>query len=60
MNYSRAQARNRELMSVMEEKQQEAANTMRELVEEAKDMTRQYYEAQIQSLKSEVRNDDVV
>ncbi|CAG9787942.1 unnamed protein product [Diatraea saccharalis] len=48
-----AQSRNKELMALMEEKRQETANTMRELVEEAKDMMRQYYEAQIQSLKSQ-------
>lgn len=52
---SRAQARNKELLAAMEEKQQESANTMRELVEEAKDMTKQYYEAQLESLRCEVR-----
>lgn len=51
---SRTQARNKELMAAMEERQQETANTMRELVEEAKDMTRQYYEAQLAALRSEV------
>ncbi|CAB3254311.1 unnamed protein product [Arctia plantaginis] len=53
-----AQARNKELMAAMEERQQETANTMRELVEEAKDMTRQYYEAQLEALRSEM--DDMV
>lgn len=52
---SRAQARNKELLAAMEEKQQESANTMRELVEEAKDMTKQYYEAQLEALRCEVR-----
>lgn len=41
-------------MAAMEERQQEVANTMRELVEEAKDMTRQYYETQLEALRSEV------
>ncbi|XP_053605056.1 kinesin-like protein KIF20B [Plodia interpunctella] len=53
-----AQSRNKELLAAMEERQQAAADTMRELVEEAKDITRQYYEAQIQALKSEM--DDMV
>lgn len=38
----------------MEEKQQEVAKTMLEIVEEAKDMTRQYYESQLKSLRTEV------
>ncbi|KAM3960081.1 uncharacterized protein ACR2FA_005883 [Aphomia sociella] len=53
-----AQARNKELCASMEERQQETAATMRELVEEAKDMTRQYYEAQLKALRSEM--DDMV
>ncbi|XP_075975488.1 uncharacterized protein LOC142976134 isoform X2 [Anticarsia gemmatalis] len=53
-----AQARNKELIASMEERQQEAGNTMKELVEEAKDMTRQYYEAQLKALQSEM--DDMV
>ncbi|XP_050563185.1 kinesin-like protein KIF20B isoform X1 [Spodoptera frugiperda] len=51
-----AQARNKELLAAMEEKQQESANTMRELVEEAKDMTKQYYEAQLEALRCEMED----
>ncbi|RVE49979.1 hypothetical protein evm_005332 [Chilo suppressalis] len=51
-----AQALNKELLAAKEEKQQETANMMQELVEEAKDMTRQYYEAQIQSLRAEMKD----
>lgn len=39
----------------MEEKQQEVAKTMSEIVEEAKDMTKQYYESLLKSLRNEVR-----
>ncbi|XP_030022878.2 kinesin-like protein KIF20B [Manduca sexta] len=49
-----AQARNKEMLASMEERQQQAADTMRELVEEAKDITRQYYEAQLQALRTEM------
>ncbi|CAG4974629.1 unnamed protein product [Parnassius apollo] len=49
-----AHARNKELLAAMEERQAETANTMQELVDEAKDLTRQYYEAQIQSLRDEM------
>ncbi|KOB71102.1 Kinesin-like protein, partial [Operophtera brumata] len=49
-----AQHRNKELLAAMEEKLEDSANTMREMVEEAKDMTKQYYESQIDALKSEV------
>lgn len=52
---SRAQARNKELLAAMEERQQESVNIMRELVEEVKDMTKQYYEAQLEALRCEVR-----
>ncbi|KAJ8716450.1 hypothetical protein PYW07_003077 [Mythimna separata] len=51
-----AQARNKELLAAMEERQQECANTMRELVEEAKDMTKQYYEAQLEALRCEMED----
>ncbi|PZC86858.1 hypothetical protein B5X24_HaOG201717 [Helicoverpa armigera] len=51
-----AQARNRELLATMEEHQQESANTMREVVEEAKDLTKQYYEAQLEALRSEMED----
>ncbi|XP_026331556.1 myb-like protein X, partial [Hyposmocoma kahamanoa] len=49
-----AESRNKELIAAMEEKQQEVATTMLEIVEEAKDMTKQYYEAQLKSLRSEM------
>uniref|UniRef100_A0A2A4K751 Kinesin motor domain-containing protein n=1 Tax=Heliothis virescens TaxID=7102 RepID=A0A2A4K751_HELVI len=51
-----AQARNKELLATMEEHQQESANTMREVVEEAKDLTKQYYEAQLEALRSEMED----
>ncbi|CAH0587139.1 unnamed protein product [Chrysodeixis includens] len=51
-----AQARNKELLASMEERQQESANTMRELVEEAKDLTKQYYEAQLEALRCEMED----
>ncbi|XP_052754870.1 kinesin-like protein KIF20B [Galleria mellonella] len=53
-----AQARNKELLANMEERQQQAAATMRELVDDAKDMTRQYYEAQLAAQRSEM--DDMI
>lgn len=49
-----AETRNKELIAAMEEKQQEVAKTMFEIVEEAKDMTRQYYESQLKSMRAEV------
>ena len=39
----------------MEERQASAADTMKEVVEEAKAITKEYYEAQIQTLRDEVR-----
>ncbi|XP_038214042.1 kinesin heavy chain-like [Zerene cesonia] len=49
-----AQARYKELMGSMEERQAASADTMRELVEEAKEMTKQYYEAQLLALRAEM------
>ncbi|XP_068633849.1 kinesin-like protein KIF20B [Battus philenor] len=49
-----SQACYKELLASMEMKQAETANTMKELVDEAKDMTRQYYEALMQSLRGEM------
>ncbi|XP_026488646.2 kinesin-like protein KIF20B [Vanessa tameamea] len=49
-----AQTRNRELSAHMEQRQASAADTMRELVEEAKEISRQYYEAQMQALRVEM------
>lgn len=51
-----AHARNKELLAAMEEKQQVTANTMRELVEEAKDLTRQYYQAQLDALRTQMND----
>ncbi|XP_046978069.1 kinesin-like protein KIF20B [Vanessa cardui] len=49
-----AQARNKELSAHMEQRQASAADTMRELVEEAKEISRQYYEEQMQALRAEM------
>ncbi|XP_050348314.1 kinesin-related protein 10-like [Nymphalis io] len=49
-----AQARNKELSAHMEQRQASAADTMRELVEEAKEISRQYYEEQMQALRVEM------
>ena len=53
--FNRAQSRIKELQSCMEERQASAADTMKEVVEEAKAITKEYYEAQIQTLRDEVR-----
>ncbi|CAK1585118.1 unnamed protein product [Parnassius mnemosyne] len=50
----RAQARNKELLAAMEERQAKTADTIKEFVAEAKDLTRQYYEARMQSLRDEM------
>ncbi|CAH2085014.1 unnamed protein product [Euphydryas editha] len=49
-----AQARNKELLACMEQHQAATADTMRELVEEAKEISRQYYEEQIQALRTKM------
>ncbi|KAJ2950904.1 hypothetical protein O0L34_g5268 [Tuta absoluta] len=49
-----AQSRNKELLAAMEDAQAENAKTMFEIAEEAKDMTRQYYEAQLRDLRAEM------
>ncbi|XP_047990662.1 kinesin-like protein KIF20B isoform X2 [Leguminivora glycinivorella] len=46
-----AESLNRKLMADMEEQQQENAVTVKELVEEAKDITEQYYKSQLRSLE---------
>ncbi|CAH0720218.1 unnamed protein product, partial [Brenthis ino] len=48
------QSRVKELQACMEERQASVAHTMHEVVEEAKSMTREYYEAQIQALREEM------
>ncbi|CAH2046816.1 unnamed protein product, partial [Iphiclides podalirius] len=50
----RAQGRARELVAAMEERQAASAATMQELVDEAKDMTRQYYEALLAAARDEM------
>ncbi|KAG7298867.1 hypothetical protein JYU34_017322 [Plutella xylostella] len=52
-----AQSRNKQLLLSMEERQQASAATMRELVEEAKDMTRQYYEAELRAVEERARTE---
>ncbi|XP_059052999.1 kinesin-like protein KIF20B [Achroia grisella] len=54
----RAQSSIKELYANMEERQQQAAATMQELVDDAKDMTRQYYEAQLAAQRSKM--DDLI
>ncbi|CAG4928998.1 unnamed protein product [Colias eurytheme] len=49
-----AQSQYKKLMGAMEERQAASADTMRELVEEAKEMTKQYYEAQLLALRAEI------
>ncbi|XP_004930803.2 kinesin-like protein KIF20B [Bombyx mori] len=49
-----AHARNRELMASMEAHQQETAQTMKELVDEAKDLTKQFYEEQLRALRAQM------
>ncbi|XP_072932479.1 uncharacterized protein [Epargyreus clarus] len=49
-----SQARNKQLCASMEERQAAAADMMREVVEEAKQITKQYYETQLTALRTEM------
>ncbi|OWR51620.1 hypothetical protein KGM_200599 [Danaus plexippus plexippus] len=49
-----AQSRNKELLANMEQRQAAGAETMRELVSEAREITANYYEEQIKSLRDEM------
>ncbi|KAJ0183097.1 hypothetical protein K1T71_001073 [Dendrolimus kikuchii] len=52
----RAEALNRELLLTMEDKQRERADLMKELVDEARKNMKEYYEAQLESLRSEMED----
>lgn len=50
----RAHARNNELVASMDERQAAAAETLQELVHEAREITKQYYEVQLENVNKKV------